>query len=129
MNDRCELCDKECFVVGHHWKGYDHPGDLWWICTSCNAKLKYKHDNIMNWEQARIYIKYNQEWIYLCCRNQPNVSADQLEAEAHLRQSLTSILIVNGYDFREPIFLEKYTELLEPILSAVNPWKVKGVAR
>lgn len=40
-------------IVAHHWRGYDHPLDVWWICASCNRKLVGKHDGSLTREQAR----------------------------------------------------------------------------
>lgn len=41
----CELCGKipakkeRAAIHAHHWNGYDHPIDIWWVCASCNAYL------------------------------------------------------------------------------------------
>lgn len=52
--NRCELCCAEdIFTVGHHWRGYDFPLDVWWICRSCNRKLKGIHDASLTKEQAQ----------------------------------------------------------------------------
>lgn len=40
-------------IVAHHWRGYDHPLDVWWICASCNTKLTGRHDGTLSKEQAR----------------------------------------------------------------------------
>ena len=44
-----------CTMVAHHWNGYDHPLDIWWICRACNRKLSNKHDGSLTLEQARRY--------------------------------------------------------------------------
>lgn len=31
-------------LVAHHYLGYHHPTDVWWVCRSCNAKLAHCHD-------------------------------------------------------------------------------------
>jgi len=31
-------------IVAHHWKGYAHPLDVWWVCQSCNRRLHGRHD-------------------------------------------------------------------------------------
>lgn len=42
---RCEVCGLEdncdhVEIVAHHWRGYDYPLDVWWICKSCNWQLR-----------------------------------------------------------------------------------------
>lgn len=64
----CELCEYDVTqppetlifgavtsprIVGHHWRGYDHPLEVWWICASCNRKLVGKHDGSVTKAQAR----------------------------------------------------------------------------
>lgn len=39
-------------ITAHHYKGYTNPLDIWWICASCNRKLKHS-DGIMTQEEAR----------------------------------------------------------------------------
>lgn len=64
--EQCEICtcrpraDKVQSIVAHHWNGYDHPLDIWWICRSCNRILAYKHDGSLNKEQAKKYIRRRQ---------------------------------------------------------------------
>ena len=68
----CELCDKDVTkettqiwhtgtrhkrLVAHHWRGYDYPFDVWWICSSCNRRLIGRHDGSLTKEQARWWIK------------------------------------------------------------------------
>ena len=31
-------------LCAHHWKGYDYPIDVWWVCRSCNRQLTGLHD-------------------------------------------------------------------------------------
>lgn len=68
----CELCDdteiiawsisplfshllpyKRDFIVSHHWKGYDFPLDVWFICHSCNTLLRGYHSGNVSKEQIR----------------------------------------------------------------------------
>ena len=72
--DRCELCGisvqdiqeeharcgeilqlapRRLFIVAHHWKGYEYPFDVWWICFSCNKQLHHRHDGSLTKEEAR----------------------------------------------------------------------------
>jgi len=37
--DRCQACQTAGPVEAHHWKGYDRPLDILWVCKSCHAKL------------------------------------------------------------------------------------------
>lgn len=39
-------------IVGHHWRGYDHPLDVWWVCDRCNYWLGNRHDGSLTKEQA-----------------------------------------------------------------------------
>lgn len=45
------------WIVAHHWRGYEYPLDIWWICRSCNRKLQHKHDGSLSIEEARRYVK------------------------------------------------------------------------
>lgn len=54
--DKCELCKRGCKHIrlsGHHYKGYDHALDVWWICQRCNKLLSHRHDNSLTINQAR----------------------------------------------------------------------------
>ncbi len=64
----CELCSVDVTqpsedefshprIVAHHYRGYDHPLDVWWICARCNRILKGKHDGSLTKDQAREYIR------------------------------------------------------------------------
>jgi hypothetical protein len=39
---KCVICGKTKGIVGHHYKGYDYPFDVWWICRRCNSILSNK---------------------------------------------------------------------------------------
>jgi len=34
-------------LVAHHWRGYDFPLDVWWVCYSCNTILTKRHDGLL----------------------------------------------------------------------------------
>lgn len=70
----CEICGRDSVVaiidhspwgdlrlktriVAHHWNGYDHPLDVWWICLSCNRRLQGRHDGALSLEDARLIIR------------------------------------------------------------------------
>lgn len=71
--DTCELCgcsqqtyaavwrffgiNRSPTLVGHHWNGYDHPLDVWWVCRRCNSALVGRHDGSLTIEQAREIVK------------------------------------------------------------------------
>lgn len=63
--ETCELCGetptikKRIRIQAHHWNGYDHPLDVWFICASCNAYLigKRFHIGKVNMDEARAYIE------------------------------------------------------------------------
>ena len=61
--DQCQICARkpgyhpQKSIVAHHWNGYDHPLDVWWICRSCNRFLAGKHDGSLTLEQAKQYVK------------------------------------------------------------------------
>lgn len=40
-------------IVGHHWKGYEYPLSVWWICLSCNTRLIGYHDGGLTKEDAQ----------------------------------------------------------------------------
>lgn len=48
----CSLCGYEGQVFGHHWRGYRYPLDVWWVCVSCNTRLKV-HDGTQSFDQAK----------------------------------------------------------------------------
>lgn len=50
----CQVCDSECKTVGHHYRGYDYPFDVWWVCRKCNTRLP--HDGSIGLEAARLVI-------------------------------------------------------------------------
>lgn len=60
--DTCEICGKHKsefrtphtkIIVAHHWKGHDHPLDVWWVCVRCNMMLRGCHDGDVTKAQAR----------------------------------------------------------------------------
>lgn len=68
----CEVCDCDMLklaqlrekydidisnkLCAHHWRGYNYPLDIWWICHSCNFKLKGRHDGSLTLSQSRSMI-------------------------------------------------------------------------
>jgi len=67
--DRCELCGcnaaeweaipwrkklgRKFRIYAHHWRGYEYPLDVWWVCQPCNWKLRKKHDGMLIKEDAQ----------------------------------------------------------------------------
>ena len=52
----CDVCGAAHEnVVGHHWRGYDYPLDVWWVCPSCHACLRGQsmHKGLLTLEEAR----------------------------------------------------------------------------
>jgi hypothetical protein len=79
-SDTCQVCDRDPSapdelkiflgieigqrgkkLIGHHWRGYDYPLDVWWVCYSCNRKLRV-HDGSVSLQQAREIIERPFEW-------------------------------------------------------------------
>lgn len=48
----CAVCDAKARTWGHHWRGYEYPLDVWWVCSSCNRLLTC-HDGSVSLEEAR----------------------------------------------------------------------------
>jgi DNA-directed RNA polymerase subunit M/transcription elongation factor TFIIS len=49
----CQVCGApESKTVAHHWRGYDFPLDVWFVCPKCNNRL-HAHDGSVSLEQAR----------------------------------------------------------------------------
>jgi len=45
-------------LVAHHWRGYNYPLCVWWVCYSCNRKLTGKHDgSLCSPAEAREYLQ------------------------------------------------------------------------
>ena len=69
--DHCEVCglDREVEphlrIVGHHWRGYDFPLDVWWVCSQCNNSLHNRHDGGITIEEARKLVSQRE---HLCKR-------------------------------------------------------------
>lgn len=51
--DFCQLCGHSGNLLGHHYRGYAYPLDVWWICHSCNTFPALRHDGTQTIEQAR----------------------------------------------------------------------------
>lgn len=54
--DTCQLCGRNCQHIrigGHHYKGYNYPLDVWWVCQRCNGLLEFRHDDSLTLEAAR----------------------------------------------------------------------------
>lgn len=51
--ERCELCDTTVKTYGHHWRGYDYPLDVWWVCSPCNKALRNCHDGTIDKAASR----------------------------------------------------------------------------
>ncbi len=45
-------------IVAHHWRGYDYPLDIWWICARCNRRLIGLHDGSLTKAEAQFVIKH-----------------------------------------------------------------------
>lgn len=53
----CELCGSPPVghggaINGHHWRGYNYPLDVWWLCDRCNSCRALTHDGTQTKEQA-----------------------------------------------------------------------------
>lgn len=59
----CEICGSEedsgcrAKIRGHHWKGYDYPVEVWWVCPTCNVYLD-RHDGSLTINEAKSYVEY-----------------------------------------------------------------------
>jgi hypothetical protein len=42
---------------GHHWRGYEYPLDVWWVCPTCNHALTGRHDGSLSKDQALQMVK------------------------------------------------------------------------
>ena len=48
----CQTCDVSTSLCAHHWRGYQYPLDVWWVCRRCNTLIQ-SHDGTMSIEQER----------------------------------------------------------------------------
>ena len=66
--ENCELCGLHVWqlidnqIVAHHWRGYEYPLDVWWVCTRCNVRLHGKHDGSLSKHQAQQFINDTARW-------------------------------------------------------------------
>ena len=133
--DICELCDKKPdkvtvdgfavqSIVGHHWRGYDFPLDVWWICRPCNSKMRGKHDGVFSKEQARFFLKHGQpEWIYQKVKDCPSVCMNLLEVEEKIRSALfglTGEVLGSFCDVAD--FIAMYNQIELDVFSVINPY-------
>lgn len=51
----CMICGSDAKINGHHYLGYDHPYDVWWLCHRCNILLPI-HDGSFSLRQAKVYV-------------------------------------------------------------------------
>jgi hypothetical protein len=59
--ENCQLCGVHRprsgrALLGHHWKGYEFPADVWWLCDRCHTRLRFagvQHDGQTTLEKAR----------------------------------------------------------------------------
>ncbi len=49
---------KKFLMVGHHYRGYEYPLDVWWVCQPCNSNLRGCHDGTVTLAQARLAHMY-----------------------------------------------------------------------
>jgi hypothetical protein len=83
--EACELCGEvpDPILVGkfggsfyrtsifaHHWKGYDHPLDVWFICRACDGKLRGPecHNGSISKEEARRIVTNGASDLVTACR-------------------------------------------------------------
>jgi len=48
-------------LIAHHWRGYDYPLDVWWVCPSCHKRLRdcgFEHDGGATLEQVKVRLGY-----------------------------------------------------------------------
>lgn len=57
--DQCQICGQQGNLEGHHWRGYDHPLDVWWLCGSCNCTLRGEamHSGLVTLEEAQAMVR------------------------------------------------------------------------
>lgn len=68
---QCELCGDSPLkkisgqhrIIAHHWRGYDYPLDVWWICRVCNGILSKDHDGALTKAKARAKIFKSHPWM------------------------------------------------------------------
>jgi hypothetical protein len=68
----CELCGTtrdDCphlELFAHHWRGYEHPEDIWWICRQCNGALRFRHDGSYAKSEAQEFVKAKGRFCSRC---------------------------------------------------------------
>lgn len=51
-------------IMGHHWRGYAYPLDVWWVCGYCNQCLRGFHDGSLTKAQAQFVVKHRHIYGY-----------------------------------------------------------------
>ncbi len=98
----CEVCGDTCTTVAHHWKGYDFPFHLWWVCHFCNANIPV-HDGSWTIQDARKHIihkKFEEPLYYASLREK---GSRECTVCGVWFKSFTGTI-----DFREDLFLCAY---------------------
>jgi len=82
---------------GHHWRGYDYPLEVWWVCPTCNHALAGKHDGSLSKEDAKQLVKpydpeREKEWLeyvaILIAFKAPDHVRDEFERTAEIGRRL-----------------------------------------
>ena len=50
--DKCEVCQEEGKISGHHWHGYENPLDVLWTCPRCH----HWHERCVKDNKSMLYI-------------------------------------------------------------------------
>jgi hypothetical protein len=62
----CQMCGSQRTLrdrplCGHHWRGYEYPTDIWWVCDSCHTRMRVNrigHDGSVTLDDARAMLGY-----------------------------------------------------------------------
>lgn len=98
----CVTCDcEDDNLVAHHWKGYDYPFSVWWVCRSCNYYLPHNGISVKDARKLIIDKKFKRPMHFM------NYVNKQIEpcSICDVPDKVANMNIVNNYPYEDMLFL------------------------
>lgn len=120
----CELCGinpdelhplHATRIVAHHWRGYSFPLDIWFVCKSCNAILKYRHDGLLTKTQAVEYVSQFSRWY-----EKPDYTKGYLSALEYHEAKKNGSQLPKSWDWKYSTPHQKEPTIITPLQRICN---------